>query len=152
MLKVASYLINCNAFFEWLTLYINDSTQFYQGYITSDIAALTLTLSVNKPLNPVWVLTELFMSALMQPMMDVWMLLCAVLWSIPRRNLTRHSKPSNSMNLTTKLKYKKNTTIERWPDIFLVKIVGTERKGVKLHCKIFELFSTIFFYDKLMAG
>ena len=50
---LASYLINwgCNPYLEWLVWFIKKSKYFNQSAITSDTAALTLTLSVNGPLK-----------------------------------------------------------------------------------------------------
>ena len=50
---LASYLISwsCNLFLERLALFIKESKEFNQNDIASDIAALRLSLSVNRPLH-----------------------------------------------------------------------------------------------------
>ena len=50
---IASFLINwgCNPFLEWVAWFINKSMQLIQNNIASDIAALTLTLSVKGSLQ-----------------------------------------------------------------------------------------------------
>ena len=52
-----SYLINWsgNPFLKWLAWFIKNSKQFNQSYITSDIAALALTLTVSEPQHFIFV-------------------------------------------------------------------------------------------------